>query len=430
MRVHLTFLLALVAVDAQPASLTWIPGSTKKVEQMIGDCDYTALARTGQCVATTSQTSARARVLGTDLGASFESQGRVVFLFGDTISPSPTLNYNASDTIATSTSTDPSRGLLLDFFTNSDGSPYFVRIPNVRMGAGEVPHAGIRMDGSTYVVLNTGADINLPDPQMNEYSVLTRFDENARRFTVLRTLSSRPNGKFVTTALRQSGSDIYIFGLGVYRRSDIYLSVVSAADFETGRGTRYFTGFANGQPAWSTNEADARPVVLDNPTNVTNHTPGVGNVSVLYSNELRLWLMTYDSTAGTTETKGFYFTYASDPWGPWQRPQLMFNSTRDGAAGVFIHDPRIAQRRPDRTDDRTQRSGHDTWRAVRALHDRAFHARQRPYALHLLHALDLEPVHDRSDAIGLCDLGSILAPAKSQALGQGSLARRRPAVDS
>lgn len=163
MRVHLTFLLALVAVDAQPASLTWIPGSTKKVEQMIGDCDYTALARTGQCVATTSQTSARAR---------------------------------------------------------------------------------------------------------------------------------------------------------------------------------------------------------------------------------------------------------------------------RGGGGVHSRSAHLTQRRPDRTDDRTQRSGHDTWRAVRALHDRALHARQRPYAFHLLHALYLEPVHDRSDAIGLCDLGSILAPAKSQALGQGSLARRRPAVDS
>jgi hypothetical protein len=99
--------------------------------------------------------------------------------------------------------------LFLDFFTNNDGSPYFVRIPGVRMGAGEVPHAGIRLNGSTYIVVNTGTDINLPDPNINEYSVLTRFDEAARRFTVLRTISSRPNGKFVTTALRQSGSNVW-----------------------------------------------------------------------------------------------------------------------------------------------------------------------------------------------------------------------------
>jgi hypothetical protein len=340
-RTALTILAAAFAVAAHATTLTWIPGSTTKVEQMIGDCDYTAQAQTGQCVATTSQTTTRARVLGTDIGASFESDGRVIFLFGDTISPSPSENYFASDTVASSVSTDPSIGLFLDFFRNNDGSPYFVRIPGVRMGAGEVPHAGIRLNGSTYVVVNTGADINLPDPNIHEYSVLTRFDESARRFTVLRTISSRPNGKFVTTALRRSGNDVYIFGLGIYRGSDVYLSVVSVANFESGQGTRYFTGLVNGQPTWSTSEADAVPVVPDNPLNIPNHTPGIGNVSVIYSNELGLWLMTYDSISSSRETRGFYFTSASEPWGPWRRPQLMFHATRDGASGTFIHDPRI-----------------------------------------------------------------------------------------
>jgi hypothetical protein len=342
MRTASTIVAAVFTVAAHATTLTWIPGSTTKVEQMIGDCDYTAQAQTGQCAPTTSRTSTRARVLGTDLGASFESEGRVIFLFGDTISPSPSENYLASDTMASSVSTDPSRGLFLDFFTNNDGSPYFVRIPGVRMGAGEVPHAGIRLNGSTYIVVNTGTDINLPDRHINEHSVLTRFDEAARRFTVLRTISSRPNGKFVTTALRQSGNEVYIFGLGVYRESDVYLSVVGAADFESGRGTRYFTGMVNGQPTWSASEADAVPVVLDNPLNVSNPTPGIGNVSVIYSDELRLWLMTYDSGRSAPETRGFYFTSASEPWGPWQRPQLIFNTTRDGGAGTFIHDPRIS----------------------------------------------------------------------------------------
>src|SRR6185436_2362593 len=100
MTTALTIVAAAFAVVAHATTLTWIPGSTTKVEQMIGDCDYTAQARTGQCVPTPSQTATRARVLGTDLGASFESEGRVIFAFGDTISPSPTENYLASDTMA------------------------------------------------------------------------------------------------------------------------------------------------------------------------------------------------------------------------------------------------------------------------------------------------------------------------------------------
>ena len=73
MRTAVTLLVAASAVAAHATTLTWISGSTTKVEQMIGDSDYTAQAKTGHCVPTTSQTATRARVLGTDLGASFES---------------------------------------------------------------------------------------------------------------------------------------------------------------------------------------------------------------------------------------------------------------------------------------------------------------------------------------------------------------------
>jgi hypothetical protein len=319
--------------EAGGVTLTWIPASTAKVEQMIGDCDYTALAKSGQCTPTASRTITRASVVGTDIGSSFESQGKLLFLFGDTTGP--TENYFASDTMASSTSTDPGAGLVLDFFTNADGTPYFVKIPGVRMGAAEVPHAGIRLDNATYVVCNTGADINLPDPSANNYSVVTRFDEATRRFTLLRTLSSRPNGRFITTSLDRYGSDVVIFGLSAYRASDVYLSMVPARSFESGQGTRYFSGFVNGQPAWSSSEADAVPLFIDQESTKT-----IGNVSVIFSEELGLWLMTYDG-GKTPTTTGAYFAYATEPWGPWSDPQLVFNARRDGALGTFIHDPTI-----------------------------------------------------------------------------------------
>lgn len=323
------------ALDATAGEvkLTWVPGSTVKVEQMIGECDYTALAKTGQCTPTASRTITRAKVVGTDIGASFESQGKLIFLFGDTTGP--TEEYFASDTMASSTSIDPAAGLVLDFFTNSDGKPYFVRIPGVRMGAAEVPHAGIRLDNATYVVHNTGVDINLPDPNANAYSVLTRFDESTRRFTLLRTLSSRPNGRFITTSLYRWGNDVLIFGLGAYRASDVYLSIVPASTFESGAGTRYFSGLVNGQPTWSTSESDAVPLFID-----PESTKTIGNHSVTFSQELGLWLMTYDG-GKPPNTAGAYFTYAAAPWGPWSDPQLIFNARRDGALGTYIHDPSI-----------------------------------------------------------------------------------------
>jgi hypothetical protein len=313
------------------ATLTWAPGSTVRVEQIVGDCDYAAQAtKSGQCTPTTSRTATRSKVLGTDIGSSFESQGNLIFLFGDTIGPSE--DYLASDTLATTTSTDPGAGLFVEFLTKNDGTPYFVRIPNVRMGAAEVPHAGIRLDSGTYIACNTGTDQSLPNPNANAYSVLTRFDEAKRTFTLLRTISSMPNGKFVTTSLHASGSDVVMFGLGAYRASHVYLATVPASTFESGQGTRYFSGLVNGSPTWSTSESAAVPVVVD----------GMGgNVSVTYSNTLGLWLMTYDGGGASLSTPGIYFAYATQPWGPWSVPQLIFNAKRDGALGSFIHDPRV-----------------------------------------------------------------------------------------
>jgi hypothetical protein len=340
-----TIAASAAQADDRRITLSWIPGSSVKVEQMIGDCDYTAQAKTGQCIPTTSRTAARARVVGTDIGASFESQGEIIFLFGDTIGPAE--DYFAADTMATSKSSDPASGLLLDFFTNSDGSPYFVRVPGVRMGAAEVPHAGIDLNGTTYIVCNSGVDINLPDPNANAYSVLTRFDKTQRRFTMIRRISSRPGGRFITTVPRQSGNDVYIFGLGAYRASDVYLAVVPANTFESGEGTRFFAGLVDGQPTWSNSESEATPILMDNPQKTLAYTPSIGNVSVVFSNELGLWLMTYDSFGRQSQsTAGIYFAYAREPWGPWSEPQLIFNPRRDGALGTFIHDPRIVPNPP------------------------------------------------------------------------------------
>jgi hypothetical protein len=331
--------LAVLLASVFPATvfasttLTWIRGSSVKVEQMIGDCDYTSQAATGQCKPTTSRTSTRAALLGTDLGASFESQGNLIFLFGDSIGP--TQDYLASDTMASSTSTDPAQGLFLDVFTKPDGSPFFVRVPGIRLGASEVPNAGIHLDKGTFIVCQTGLDRNLPTQDINSYSVLTRFDETARTFTLLRTISARPNGKFLTPSLHASGSDVLMFGLGAYRASDVYLATIPASSFDTGAGTRYFAGLVNGQPTWSSSESAAVPVVAE------KGGPSIGNVSVTRSSALDLWLMTYDGGRQSPSTAGVYFTYAKDPWGPWAEPQLIFNQRRDGATGKFVHDPSI-----------------------------------------------------------------------------------------
>ena len=104
----------------------------------------------------------------------------------------------------------------------------------------------------------------------------------------------------------------------------------------------------DGQPTWSTSESAAVPVLVDTSVDQLpwpDNTATIGNVSVSFAQELGLWLMTYDAGASQT-TVGVYFSYAPQPWGPWSRPQLIFNPRREQALGTFIHDPSVQPNPP------------------------------------------------------------------------------------
>lgn len=321
---NLLTVLFPVSICLGQTSLTYIAGSSVKLEQIVGDLDYQTK------LPTASQTVSRFNVLGTDIGYSFEDNGKLIFSFGDTIGKN--VNYHARDTIAWSTSTDPETGLLLNFFTNPDGTPLFVAPPGVDMGPDDVPNSGISLPDGIYLVCNTGADTSLPNPHLNDASFLAHFDETTHAFTTGRTLSRLPGGHFIITAPHTFGPNVFMFGAGGYRASDIYLSMTPVTTFASGAGTQYFAGMVSGQPIWTTSESGAVPVVQD---------PTVGNLSVAYSSDLGLWLMTYDGGRQSEKTTGAYFTYAQQPWGPWAAPQLIFNAVRDNALGAFIHNPAI-----------------------------------------------------------------------------------------
>lgn len=323
-----------------PVALTWIPGSSVKVEQILGDCDWPDMEQRKVCTPTASRTITRYDVEGADLGYSFEAPEGLIFLFGDTIG-THTL-FHAGDTFAASSSTDPGAGLLLNYFTAAEGGPLLVQPPGIAMGADDVPASGISLNGVDWIVCSTGSDTSLPDPHIHDTSILVRFDPVRKTFTPGRTISAIPGGHFINMALHASGSDVVMFGLGDYRATDVYLATVPASTFETGVGTRYFAGLVNGAPTWTDLESAAVPLVIDNPLGHTPpDAPTIGNISVTWSGDLGLWLMTFDGGRQTPATNGVYFAYAPAPWGPWSSPQLVFNAKRDDALGVFIHDPSI-----------------------------------------------------------------------------------------
>jgi Domain of unknown function (DUF4185) len=305
--------------------LTYVPGSTAKLEQLLGEQDKQLHQPT------LSQTFTRYGIQGTDLGSSFENNGLIYFLFGDTVGRLD----NALDTIATTTATDPQQGVRLDFLTV--GKNYLtIQPPGISMGAFEVPVGGITIAGQMYVAVRT----NHSADWSTDRSVLTRFTL-PDTFQPLRTISQSPAGHFLTlsihaqpgalSGLPAGGPFILVWGTGTYRKSDAYLSIVPAANFASGQGTLYFSGLNNtGMPVWSPDESSAQPIVRNGT---------LGDLSVTWSKDLNLWLMTCDSRSPAPA--GIEFSYSSSPWGPWSDPQIIFNAARDGAFGKFIHDPAI-----------------------------------------------------------------------------------------
>jgi Domain of unknown function (DUF4185) len=314
-------------------TLTYVPGSTHKINQLVGEMDKQAHQPT------LSRTESRYRLQDTDLGYSFEHRGKIYFLFGDTVGA----RGAALDSMATvdvgGEAVDPERGVKLDFLVQSPGLYLIVEPPGISMGAFEVPTAGISLNDQMYVVVDT----NHSENWQTDRAVLNRvgFPLTPGAFRPLRTISQRPDGKFLKMSIHtQPGAIpglpdgapfVLIWGTGQYRHSDAYLSIQPASQFETGQGVLYYAGLGtNGNPRWEPRESAAAPIV-------TNGT--IGNVSVSWCQELKLWLMTYDSRAPALA--GILFSYSATPWGPWNVPLVLFNARRDGAPGQFIHDPEI-----------------------------------------------------------------------------------------
>jgi len=262
----------------------------------------------------------------------------------------------------------------------SDEQPDYVSNGHdVSMGAYDVPNSGISLNGQTYLIINTGRQIT--DSTRADYSVLVKFD-GVSTFTTGRTVSEanygymdisctgsidgKPcppplfiPGHFVFDALAPiivlgpcvpllgDGcvflpiDAVGIYGNGQYRASSLYFSYVPASAFETGTdsggnpATVYFAGYKKDgrTPKWTNLESEAQPLFWDNPPSFAPPAPGksdpgtVGNASVFYDSNTQLWMMLYDGgRSGGQATTGIYFTYAAAPWGPWEKPQLIYNA--------------------------------------------------------------------------------------------------------
>ena len=351
-----------VCAMAQSADPVWVPGSSQKVCQLVGELDH----ETGQ--PTASQTETNYGLAGNDLGSSFQHNGKLWFLFGDS---HPTATFNGkpngqsdppriaadNDAVGFTTGTNVSQCLKLDFVRDSIGAyqnPVVLNAqgtPAITLGVDEVPIAGIDVGGRMFVVFATDNDVATPvigDLGFATRSVLGVSDDDGNTYHYLYDLSAPPcshceGARFVNVAIA-SGTDGYLYfwgsagGMG-YRNSPVYLARKLATGIAQAGGMQYFTGLAkSGSPNFSASEGDA--VALFQDVNGANSTPTncTGELGVEYNQFAGRWVMLYNCLDRTAANpNGVYMRFAQQPWGPWGAPQTIFNEQRDRGLCHFIH---------------------------------------------------------------------------------------------
>jgi len=347
-----------------PPTFAVVPGSTQKICQLTGEFDFALATERGvrpEDVPTLNRTLSRYSLFGTDLGASFEHDGKLWFLFGDTFSThkipldpqdgdssSGPGNPLAADATAFSTDTDPTDCVSLDFLTQPD-NPTVFKNPDFDPDGLTVQQDGISRGQSMYVWHASA----LPG---NYGSKLARSDDNAQSFTFVYDLSTfrfvglsvdiLPNTSI--PGLPDTGTTdwVLLFGTAKYRESDVYLAAVPLEAIEDRGALRYFSGLdAEGQPQWSVSENDAAPIIdTENPLKTgdnalhfkarekRNAEGCVGELSVHHSEVAEAWIAMYNC-----EFLSIEMHTAAVPWGPWSEPVRVFDPVRDGGYCGFLH---------------------------------------------------------------------------------------------
>jgi uncharacterized protein DUF4185 len=305
---------AIACAPAPP--IERVAASTQKVCQVVGDFDR----QLGQ--PTPNLTDTTYGLWGTDLGASFEHDGKLWVLFGDSIPTGPgTDNPDCGDAIAVSEDASGADCLDLAFLTGPGGVFRSPTVPGWDAGCFNVPLDGVSRGSSMFVWFSAGTMTR---------SLLARSDDGAGSFAFVRDVSDlhfvNVSAEVVgpTAGLPIDGDAVLSFGSGEYRMSSVYLAASPLGAIEDGGATRYFTGMDGCTPVWGSSESDAVPL-FDQPC--------VGELSVEHVPELDAWVAFYNCA----EPRGINARFAAQPWGPWSEPLLVLEPWADGAYCQFMH---------------------------------------------------------------------------------------------
>jgi hypothetical protein len=278
---------------------------------------------------------------GTDLGVSFESGGRLYFLFGDTFAVGGRTHLDDSIAVTDARSVDRFRMPSLTWAAGADGSFAPLRMPQASHGGMEVPVEGIHAAGETYVFLVSGWH---RDTRSYDRLVVGHLDAETMQTGRLVFDQVVETSRFLNVSAVEYEGYVYLFGAGnPYRESPVWLARFRPRAVDRYKQWRFLGDpLPGGRVRWEQREGSASRLVADSP-------PCVGELSVRRDPTSGYFLMAYNcDDDGGLRPRGYYLRTAPRPWGPWSRPIVLFDATaNDGGYGVTQHFSTVGRQNPD-----------------------------------------------------------------------------------
>jgi Domain of unknown function (DUF4185) len=336
-----------------------VPPQSFKINQMTGTYDAqlreNTLSAGGRVTKEFIRTSGDPNIRGTDLGASFQHNGNLYFLFGDTHWKGGVPPADA-DVMAYTPDTNPWNGASLYFHK----SYLEVRFPGLPRGfcpkvhgVVNVPQDGFSFREHIFAFFTTDS---FQKGKVMGRSVLVRCDEavpeieRSNKFQPLtfHYLTEFSRYRFINVSVQYASAaasrqwrlpdgreGLLIWGTGSYRTDHIYLAFLPLHDenlihemlFSQHEIPRehlpvlYYRGTERGQSPWSTDERDAVPMF---------YPAAIGELSVRWDPTMRAFVMMYMSGRNDPINPSVLLRLSRTPWGPWSRRRMAFNWILDG----------------------------------------------------------------------------------------------------
>ncbi|MDF2539977.1 MAG: carbohydrate-binding protein [Herbinix sp.] len=260
-----------------------------------------------------NQTKTNYKIGGTDLGISFNLEDKTYIAFGDTFAEECFTNGWRSNVLAVTTDRDYTDGITFDSMISKPGLKSAKelikskKIDNVEMTT--IPTGGIAIGKTLYMSYMSVRHWGAPGEWDCNYGSVAKSVDNGENWEPIETLRWPGDSSFCQMAPVVIEDYVYILGITGGRQGAAKMMRVPIDEYENFEAYEYLVGIdEEGEPLYKTGEAAMYETYSVLPK-------AVGELSVLYSDYLQEWLVTYISGTGNIVMRS-----AKNIYGPYSKP--------------------------------------------------------------------------------------------------------------